>query len=170
MGIFFLTPCPAKMTAVRAPQAIKTSNVDGVISIMEVYGKLNAELKRDPPLREPAARRRLRRGLGAAPGGEMLAVGVEQLPGRGRHRERHPGPGEHRERRPCGPGLLRGPGAALAGAWAGRSTFENTYVAKNRLRKLTERLPRISAPEGEERELSPEEMRDADALPSPTPP
>ena len=46
VGIFFLTPCPAKMTEVRAPQAIKTSNVDGVISIMEVYGKLNAELKR----------------------------------------------------------------------------------------------------------------------------
>ena len=48
--------------------------------------------------------------------------------------------------------------ACVGGCLGGPLTFENTYVAKNRLRKLTERLPKISAPEGGERELSPEEM------------
>lgn len=156
VGIFFLTPCPAKMTEVRAPQAIKTSNVDGVISIMEVYGKLNAELKRArhfENLQHAGAY-----GVGwAQTGGEMLAVGVENsLAVDGIENviqvlesieNGDLADLDYFEGLACVGGCLGGP-----------LTFENTYVAKNRLRKLTERLPRISAPEGEERELSPEEM------------
>ena len=42
---------PAKMTEVRAPESLRKSNVDGVISIMDVYGMLNSELKRARQLR-----------------------------------------------------------------------------------------------------------------------
>ena len=37
IGIFFLTPCPAKNTAVKQPLGLEKSNVDGVVAIKNVY-------------------------------------------------------------------------------------------------------------------------------------
>jgi iron only hydrogenase large subunit-like protein len=40
IGIFFITPCPAKVTAVKSPLGIKKSEINGVIAMREVYPKL----------------------------------------------------------------------------------------------------------------------------------
>ena len=40
MGVWFITPCPAKMTAVRQPIAADNSNITGVIAISQIYGEL----------------------------------------------------------------------------------------------------------------------------------
>lgn len=40
VGVFFITPCPAKMTAIRNHIGQKKSAVDGAISMMEIYGLL----------------------------------------------------------------------------------------------------------------------------------
>lgn len=40
VGVFFITPCPAKMTAIRSPIGQEKSAVDGAISMMEIYGLL----------------------------------------------------------------------------------------------------------------------------------
>lgn len=157
VGIFFLTPCPAKMTEVRAPQALRHSNVDGVISIMDVYGMLNAQIKKArhfPYLQHAGA-------LGVAwaqTGGEMIAMGEENsLAVDGIENviqvlesieNGDLSDLDYFEGLACVGGCLGGP-----------LTFENTYVAKNRLRKLTERLPKAKAPEGEERELDREDLR-----------
>lgn len=37
IGIIFISPCPAKMTAVKAPIGIDHSEIDGVLAIKEVY-------------------------------------------------------------------------------------------------------------------------------------
>lgn len=37
IGIIFISPCPAKMTAVKAPIGIDQSEIDGVLAIKEVY-------------------------------------------------------------------------------------------------------------------------------------
>lgn len=37
IGVFFISPCPAKITAVRNPIGSKTSAVDGVIAINEIF-------------------------------------------------------------------------------------------------------------------------------------
>jgi iron only hydrogenase large subunit-like protein len=37
IGIIFISPCPAKMTAVKAPIGIEHSEIDGVLAIKEVY-------------------------------------------------------------------------------------------------------------------------------------
>ena len=37
IGIFFITPCPAKVTAVKQPLALNCSKVSGVISVKDVY-------------------------------------------------------------------------------------------------------------------------------------
>lgn len=50
VGVFFISPCAAKMTGVRKPIELKKSNVNGVFSIKSVYFKL---LKQMAKLKEP---------------------------------------------------------------------------------------------------------------------
>lgn len=40
IGVFFISPCAAKLTAVKNPLGRDASNVDGVIAISEIYGPL----------------------------------------------------------------------------------------------------------------------------------
>ena len=47
VGVFFITPCPAKITAVRQPQKHFVSYVDGVLSIRDIYGDLRQNLERE---------------------------------------------------------------------------------------------------------------------------
>ena len=97
VGVFFITPCPAKMTAISSPLGQQRSAADGAISMMEVFSLLR-------PLHQP------RKGTGK--GGRVLhqlrhRMGRLQrrdqkhLPGkrpvRGRHPECHPGPGRDRK-------------------------------------------------------------------------
>ena len=156
VGIFFLSPCPAKMTEVRAPQLLRKSNVDGVISIMDVYGMLNSELKRARHFE--GLQHAGTYGVGwAQTGGEMMAVGVENsLAVDGIENviqvlesieNGDLSDLDYFEGLACVGGCLGGP-----------LTFENTYVAKNRLRKLTENLPRVKS-DAEGIELTSEEMR-----------
>ena len=37
IGVFFITPCPAKVTAIKQPIGIEKSHVDGAIAIHDVY-------------------------------------------------------------------------------------------------------------------------------------
>ena len=48
VGCFFLTPCPAKMTAIRNPIGHEKSAVDGAISVMDIYGPLSSALGKAP--------------------------------------------------------------------------------------------------------------------------
>lgn len=45
LGIFFISPCAAKVTAVKSPIGIKKSAVDGVIPFSEIYGLVHESLK-----------------------------------------------------------------------------------------------------------------------------
>ena len=40
IGVWFITPCPAKMTAVREPIGVEESSITGTISMASVYGEL----------------------------------------------------------------------------------------------------------------------------------
>lgn len=44
MGVFFISPCPAKVYALKANKTVKQNYVDGVLSVAEVYMKLVAEI------------------------------------------------------------------------------------------------------------------------------
>jgi len=46
IGVFFITPCPAKVTAVKQPLALEHSDVSGVIAVKDVYMKLAQALQR----------------------------------------------------------------------------------------------------------------------------
>jgi len=45
IGIIFISPCPAKVSAVRTPLGIDKSEVDGVLAIKDVYPKLLSLMK-----------------------------------------------------------------------------------------------------------------------------
>ena len=45
VGCFFITPCPAKVTAIRNPIGHEKSAVDGAISVLEIYGLLSSHTR-----------------------------------------------------------------------------------------------------------------------------
>ena len=138
IGCFFITPCAAKMTSMRAPIGYKVSAVDGCISMMEVYGHLSAQLRKPIDHRvQPSAGAF---GVGwANSGGEALAVGIDNsLAVDGIENvirvleeieNNKLGDLDFFEGLSCTGGCVGGP-----------LVFEYSYVAKTRIRKLMERL------------------------------
>jgi iron only hydrogenase large subunit-like protein len=78
IGVFFITPCAAKATSVKAPYESKKSSVDGVISIKDVYLKLIAAMDKadESELLTKAGFEGIR---WANSGGEGLAVGTDRF-------------------------------------------------------------------------------------------
>ncbi len=74
IGAYFITPCPAKMTSIKTPLGKEKSDVDGAISMLEIYGLLAGQLKGEA--KEFKEERAGSRGVGwANSGGEVAAVG-----------------------------------------------------------------------------------------------
>lgn len=74
IGIFFLSPCPAKVTAVKNPVGGVPSEVDRVLAVADVYGRLLENLRQE----QPCLTRADRLGIGwGASGGEVAAAGIE---------------------------------------------------------------------------------------------
>ena len=138
VGCFFITPCPAKMTAIRSPIGHEKSALDGAISIMEIYGRLAAQLRKGGE--EESLCGATPYGVGwANSGGEAAAIhsensmavdGIENVI---RVLE------EIENNRLNDLDFFEGQ-ACTGGCVGGPLTFENGYVAKNTIRKLTERM------------------------------
>ncbi|MCL6638133.1 MAG: 4Fe-4S binding protein [Firmicutes bacterium] len=77
IGTFFITPCPAKVTAVKQPFG-ETSSVDGTIAISSLYGAILKELENIEE--KPGLQKASGSGIGwCRAGGENLAVGRGSL-------------------------------------------------------------------------------------------
>lgn len=76
IGVFFISPCPAKVSAAKRPLSSDRLVLDGVLSMKEIYGKLIAVVEKiENP---PALSRSGFRGRGwAFSGGEGKATGEE---------------------------------------------------------------------------------------------
>jgi len=79
VGAFFITPCPAKMTSIRSPLAKDKSDVDGAISILDIYGLITNLMREGSSAgeqAEPVEEQASAIGVGwAISGGEINAVG-----------------------------------------------------------------------------------------------
>ncbi|MBR3751221.1 MAG: 4Fe-4S binding protein [Clostridia bacterium] len=141
IGIFFITPCPAKMTARMAPLGSKSSNVDGAISIMELYGslasKIGDNLKHGC---EIPSRLGLAGGVGwAASGGEATQAGIENyLAVDGIHNVIK-ALEEIEDGRLSDIDFFEGL-ACTGGCVGGPLVFEYSYITKMRLKKLCEAM------------------------------
>ncbi len=54
IGCFYLTPCPAQVTAAKSPYNTKRSHVDGTLAISHLYCDLRQKIKKEPPASAPA--------------------------------------------------------------------------------------------------------------------
>lgn len=134
VGCFFITPCAAKVTAIRNPLTLQQSACDGAISMIEIYGLLAGSMKNFTLHAERATSTAY--GVGwAKSGGEMAAVapehsmavdGIENVI---RVLEEI----ENNKLRD----LVFFEGAACTGGCVGGPlTFENSYIARNAIRAL----------------------------------
>ena len=138
VGAFFITPCPAKMTSVRTPLGLERSNVDGAISILEIYGLLAGQMRHHGDDFE--GQRATFAGVGwANSGGESAAVNCENsLSVDGVHNVIRVL--EEIENNKLSDLQFFEGLACQGGCVGGALAFENAYVAKNRIRKLVERM------------------------------
>lgn len=135
VGVFFITPCAAKMTAIRSPIGQKKSACDGAISMMEMYGQLLPHI--DRILTNPTPVTATYYGVRwAASSGEASAVcpdnslAVDGIQNVTRVLE------EIENNKLSDLVFFEG-NACMGGCVGGPLNFENNYVAKNAIRKLS---------------------------------
>jgi iron only hydrogenase large subunit-like protein len=76
IGIIDITPCSAKMVSITRPETMERSNLDGAISIKEIYNKVMMKLKRTLPMTMMQTQTRIS-GIGigwAFEGGEIRGL------------------------------------------------------------------------------------------------
>ncbi len=135
IGIFFISPCAAKVTNSRYPQTIDKSEVDGIISMKDVYLKLVPIIKKLQPEDVEVLQLATSEGVGwAASGGEGIASkiynhiavdGIENVIKILERAENGKLDVEFIECLACTNGCLGGP-----------LTVENSFVATNRMSKI----------------------------------
>ena len=135
VGVFFITPCPAKMTAIRSPLGQEKSAVDGAVSMMEIYGLLRPLIGKGPRA-EGAEGAATSYGIGwAASSGETKSIAQENaLSVDGIHNCIRVL--EEIENNKLSDLTFFEGNACIGGCVGGPLTFENNYVAKNTIRKL----------------------------------
>ena len=139
VGVFFITPCPAKMTAIRSPIGQQKSAIDGAISMMEIYGKMMPHIGRI--LAHPTQPSSTMFGVRwAASSGEANAVcpdnslAVDGIQNVSRVLEEI-------ENNMLSDLVFFEGNACIGGCVGGPLTFENNYVAKNSVRKMVKAMP-----------------------------
>ncbi|MGI6141044.1 MAG: [Fe-Fe] hydrogenase large subunit C-terminal domain-containing protein [Caldicoprobacterales bacterium] len=134
IGAFFITPCAAKMTSIRNPIGNEVSHVDGAISILDVYGPIASYLK------IPDNTEKLQQATGAGlswavTGGEGQSLGIDNYLSVDGIRNVIPVLEEIENNKMTDLDFFEGLSCA-GGCVGGPLTFENGYVAKNRIRLL----------------------------------
>lgn len=139
VGCFFITPCPAKMTAIRSPIGHEKSAMNGAISIVDIYAQLT-QIMRSTDLQEEDLNDATMYGVGwARNGGEAAAIGqenslaVDGIDNVIRVLE------EIENNRLNDLDFFEGL-ACTGGCVGGPLTLENNYVAKSNIRKLMETM------------------------------
>lgn len=80
IGIFFISPCAAKMHTKNAPLRGKKSDIDELISFQDIYMKLRSAIKDIPPYEEEDIATASSFGVRwPNPGGESLAAGTKKF-------------------------------------------------------------------------------------------
>lgn len=138
IGAFFISPCPAKVTAMRRPVGDSRSYVDGVFSMSRIYGDVIKKLSTGVPESEFPTASGIGFGWGRA-GGENVAIGGDNhLSVDGIHNcidvleEVEMNKLYDIDYIECQ--------ACVGGCIGGALTVENKFVARVKIRRLSERL------------------------------
>jgi iron only hydrogenase large subunit-like protein len=139
IGVFFITPCPAKVTEIHSPNYAEKSEVDGAIAISKIYPELGHVMDHLEGI-EPIAQSGLL-GIGwATSGGEAAAMlGDKYLAADGI--ENVINVLEQIENGNIPRVKFIELDACTAGCVGGVLTVQNPYIAKTRLQSLRRYLP-----------------------------
>jgi iron only hydrogenase large subunit-like protein len=74
IGAFFITPCPAKVTAIKQPEAARDNFMDGALAVSDIYNRVMSNLEKTEVIPGIARASGLGIGWGAA-GGENRLLG-----------------------------------------------------------------------------------------------
>ncbi len=143
IGAFFITPCPAKMTSIKNPIGVEKSAVDGAISIIEIYGILSGQLRHPQMPDHPKTMASCYGVSWAKSGGESAALNEPSVLHVSGVFNIIAVLEEMEDDKLSDLAFFEGlacPGGCVGGAL----TFENGYVAQNRLRKLAGTLPKTT--------------------------
>lgn len=156
IGVFFISPCPAKVTALRHPLGSENRDVSGVLAISDIYRPLLSamnKIKQPKALSECGltgiswsytggeATALLRTKYLAADGMENVIKILEEI-----------------EDEKLGDLDFVELGACVSGCVGGCLTIENPYIAKTRVRQLRKYMP-VSANRLKDYDLSFEDCR-----------
>ncbi len=142
IGVFFITPCAAKMTSIKNPIGTEKSNVDGAISILDIYGPLSSAMSKDNSLHiSDSLQSSTLKGVGwANSGGEGNSLGIDNyLAVDGIHNVMKVLEEIENDRLPdldFFEGL-----ACIGGCVGGPLVFENNFVAQSRLKRIISKMP-----------------------------
>ena len=148
VGVFFITPCPAKMTAIRSPIGQEKSAVDGAISIMDIYGELMQHVGRilQNPSQPSATYYGVRWSFSSGEAGAVCpdnSLSVDGIQNVTRVLEEI-------ENNKLDDLVFFEGNACMGGCVDGPLNFENNYVAKNTIRQMarqcTKEHPTVNVP------------------------
>ena len=137
IGCFFITPCPAKVTAIRRPIGHAKSAVDGAISVLEIYGLLSSQIRNAPV--DISLETASDLGVGwARSGGECYAVNPDNSMAVDGIENCIHVLEEIEDNRLKNLEFFEG-AACTGGCVGGPLNFENNYVARSNVRRLASR-------------------------------
>jgi iron only hydrogenase large subunit-like protein len=155
IGAFFITPCAAKMTSIRNPIGNEVSHVDGAISILDIYGPVSSYLK--VPDNTEQLQKASSAGLSwAITNGESQSLGTDNYLAVDGISNVIPVLEEIENNKMSDLDFFEGLSCS-GGCVGGPLTFENGYVAKNRIRILAKGINN-SPPDASEVEYVKENM------------
>ncbi len=171
IGVFFITPCAAKMTAIRNPIGTDRSHVDGAISILDIYGPLSTAISKDNSshISDGLQRSTLKGVAWAKSGGEGNALGLNNFLAVDGINSVIKVLEEIESDRLSDLDFFEGL-ACIGGCVGGPLVFENNYVAQTRLKRLISDLESIRPLDKDEVDRALEEYDwrlDKEILPKP---
>ena len=135
IGIIYITPCPAKVTSIKDPIGINKSNIDEAVSTEEIYYKIMKIIDKIVPTRQLQTATGKGIGWGRV-GGQSYAMGIEDYIAVDGIEEVI----KVLESMELGKlntlDFFEGY-ACVNGCVGGPLNVENTFIGKNRIRKLT---------------------------------
>ena len=141
IGVYFITPCPAKVSYVRNAIGVELSVIDGALSMTDVYLKLVSAMKKiDQTKMKPLSRSGIIGISWAASGGEAAALLNERYLAADGIENIIKVLDEIENANFSGLNFIE-LNACAGGCVGGALTVENSYIAKARLQKLRKFLP-----------------------------
>ena len=140
VGVIYITPCSAKMTAIKTAPGMERSNIDGAVSIRDIYGLLVSALHTHKPVERDIRRASATNLAWAVHGGESAALGLENSLAVDGIENVIRCLDEIDNLKFSDLDFFEGR-ACTCGCVGGPLTVENSFVARNRLRKVIENAP-----------------------------